>query len=79
MHMGRTLSGLQKVCNERSCVHFSEPMWTDFCRQFRTLLSFKFREFGSVTALSIIKAINTGIKHLELDSDGILDGCGYWE
>ncbi|KAF8509990.1 GNAT acetyltransferase 2-domain-containing protein [Hysterangium stoloniferum] len=40
----------------------------DFRRRFLTLLSFKFREFGSVTALSIIEAINAGVKHLDSQS-----------
>jgi tRNA(Met) C34 N-acetyltransferase TmcA len=34
----------------------------DFRRRFLTLLSYKFREFGSVTALSILEAANAGIK-----------------
>ncbi|GJJ13493.1 hypothetical protein Clacol_007747 [Clathrus columnatus] len=33
----------------------------DFRHRFLTLLSFKFREFGSVTALGFIEAINSGI------------------
>ncbi|KIJ60237.1 hypothetical protein HYDPIDRAFT_161291 [Hydnomerulius pinastri MD-312] len=39
----------------------------DFRRRFLSLLSFKFREFGSVTALSILEAANAGIKK---DEDG---------
>ena len=38
----------------------------DFRRRFLSLLSYKFREFGSVTALSILEAANVGIK----DEDG---------
>lgn len=38
----------------------------DFRRRFLSLLSYKFREFGSVTALSILEAANMGIK----DEDG---------
>lgn len=34
----------------------------DFRRRFLALLSYKFREFGSVTALSILEAANAGIK-----------------
>ncbi|PPQ68401.1 hypothetical protein CVT26_006073 [Gymnopilus dilepis] len=34
----------------------------DFRRRFLTLLSYKFREFGSVTALSVLEAANAGIK-----------------
>ncbi|PPQ91881.1 hypothetical protein CVT25_000756 [Psilocybe cyanescens] len=34
----------------------------DFRRRFLTLLSYKFREFGSVTSLSILEAANAGIK-----------------
>ncbi|TEB27752.1 DUF699-domain-containing protein [Coprinellus micaceus] len=33
----------------------------DFRRRFLTLLSYKFREFGSVTALSVLEAVNAGI------------------
>lgn len=38
-------------------------MIQDFRRRFLSLLSYKFREFGSVTALSILEAVNAGIKH----------------
>ena len=38
----------------------------DFRRRFLSLLSYKFREIGSVTALSILEAANVGIK----DEDG---------
>ena len=41
-------------------------MCLDFRRRFLSLLSYKFREFGSVTALSILEAANVGIK----DEDG---------
>ena len=41
-------------------------MSLDFRRRFLSLLSYKFREFGSVTALSILEAANVGIK----DEDG---------
>ncbi|KAF8811910.1 DUF699-domain-containing protein [Phlegmacium glaucopus] len=34
----------------------------DFRKRFLSLLSYKFREFGSVTALSILEAANAGIK-----------------
>lgn len=34
----------------------------DFRRRFLSLLSYKFREFGSVTALSILEAANAGVK-----------------
>jgi len=37
----------------------------DFRRRFLTLLSFKFREFGSVTALSVLEAANVGVKKLD--------------
>ncbi|KAI0916897.1 N-acetyltransferase 10 [Taiwanofungus camphoratus] len=37
----------------------------DFRRRFLSLLSFKFREFGSVTALSILEAANNGVKRLD--------------
>ncbi|KAH9479353.1 RNA cytidine acetyltransferase [Psilocybe cubensis] len=45
----------------------SEMAWLhefakDFRRRFLTLLSYKFREFGSVTSLSILEAANAGIK-----------------
>ncbi|RDX55888.1 DUF699-domain-containing protein [Lentinus brumalis] len=39
----------------------------DFRRRFISLLSFKFREFGSVTALSVLEAANSGVKKLDED------------
>ncbi|KAJ3485257.1 hypothetical protein NLI96_g5090 [Meripilus lineatus] len=39
----------------------------DFRKRFLSLLSFKFREFGSVTALSILEAVNAGLKRLDVD------------
>ncbi|TDL16212.1 DUF699-domain-containing protein [Rickenella mellea] len=39
----------------------------DFRRRFLSLLSFKFREFGSVTALSILEAANVGIRTLDTE------------
>ncbi|KAJ7665664.1 GNAT acetyltransferase 2-domain-containing protein [Mycena rosella] len=39
----------------------------DFRRRFISLLSYKFREFGSVTALSILEAVNTGLKAVDAD------------
>jgi len=40
----------------------------DFRRRFLSLLSFKFREFGSVTALSVLEAANAGVKKLDEDT-----------
>lgn len=37
----------------------------DFRRRFLSLLSFKFREFGSITALSVLEAANNGVKKLD--------------
>ncbi|KAH8104752.1 GNAT acetyltransferase 2-domain-containing protein [Cristinia sonorae] len=39
----------------------------DFRRRFLSLLSFKFREFGSVTSLSILEAANAGLKKVDND------------
>ncbi|KXN84178.1 UPF0202 protein KRE33 [Leucoagaricus sp. SymC.cos] len=39
----------------------------DFRKRFLSLLSYKFREFGSVTALSVLEAANAGIKEKEED------------
>jgi len=39
----------------------------DFRRRFLTLLSFKFREFGSVTSLSVLEAANVGAKKVAKD------------
>ena len=39
----------------------------DFRRRFVTLLSYKFREFGSVMALSVLEAANQGVKKLDED------------
>jgi N-acetyltransferase 10 len=44
-----------------------EDQIIDFRRRFISLLSFKFREFGSVTALSVIEAANAGVKKLDQD------------
>ena len=41
----------------------------DFRRRFISLLSYKFREFGSVTALSILEAVNVGVPKGEGVSD----------
>ena len=38
----------------------------DFRRRFLSLLSFKFREFGSVMALSILGSADEGLKRLDL-------------
>ncbi|KAF6755010.1 GNAT acetyltransferase 2-domain-containing protein [Ephemerocybe angulata] len=45
----------------------------DFRRRFLTLLSYKFREFGSVTALSILEAVNAGIPKDE-ENEGEAEG-----
>ncbi|KZT09262.1 DUF699-domain-containing protein [Laetiporus sulphureus 93-53] len=45
----------------------------DFRRRLLSLLSFKFREFGSVTALSILEAANKGVKKLPADRFKELD------
>jgi len=45
----------------------------DFRKRFLSLLSYKFREFGSVTALSILEAANVGIKGGEGDQSKELD------
>ncbi|KAI0314072.1 DUF699-domain-containing protein [Amylostereum chailletii] len=39
----------------------------DFRRRFLSLLSFKFREFGSVMGLSVLEAANAGVKYLDAD------------
>ncbi|THH28263.1 hypothetical protein EUX98_g5927 [Antrodiella citrinella] len=39
----------------------------DFRRRFLSLLSFKFREFGSVTSLSVLEAANAGLKRIDTD------------
>ncbi|RDB21639.1 RNA cytidine acetyltransferase [Hypsizygus marmoreus] len=39
----------------------------DFRKRFLSLLSFKFREFGSVTALSVLEAANAGLKAHDQD------------
>ena len=43
-------------------------LYADFRKRFTSLLSFKFRDFGSVTALSLLEATNSGVK--KLDEDG---------
>lgn len=39
----------------------------DFRRRFLWLLSYKFREFGSVTALSVLEAVNSSLKKHNTD------------
>ncbi|KAJ7652167.1 GNAT acetyltransferase 2-domain-containing protein [Mycena polygramma] len=39
----------------------------DFRRRFLSLLSYKFREFGSATALSVLEAVNLGLKSVDAD------------
>ncbi|RDB30389.1 RNA cytidine acetyltransferase [Hypsizygus marmoreus] len=39
----------------------------DFRKRFLSLLSFRFREFGSVTALSVLEAANAGLKAHDQD------------
>ena len=46
-------------------IRVTEAWDLDFRRRFLTLLSFKFREFGSVTALSVLEAANSGVKKLD--------------
>lgn len=50
----------------------------DFRRRFLSLLSYKFREFGSVTALSILEAANAGMKNTDSDkSKGRIDPLSF--
>ena len=44
---------------------FKKEFLTDFRRRFLSLLSYKFREFGSVMALSILEAANNGLKPVD--------------
>ncbi|KAF8632043.1 hypothetical protein AX15_002085 [Amanita polypyramis BW_CC] len=44
----------------------------DFRRRFLSLLSYKFREFGSVTALSILEAANAGLEKSAEDRSRVL-------
>ncbi|TFY76095.1 hypothetical protein EWM64_g7915 [Hericium alpestre] len=37
----------------------------DFRKRFLSLLSFKFRDFGSVMALSVLEAANSGVRYLD--------------
>ncbi|KAF9447020.1 DUF699-domain-containing protein [Macrolepiota fuliginosa MF-IS2] len=39
----------------------------DFRKRFLSLLSYRFRDFGSVTALSVLEAVNAGVKEKEED------------
>lgn len=43
----------------------SQMRGVDFRRRFLSLLSFKFREFSSITALSVLEAANVGVKKLD--------------
>lgn len=50
------------------CIHLlAETISLDFRRRFLSLLSYKFRDFGSVTALSVLEAINTGLKKHDME------------
>lgn len=63
---------LPKVsCTPHESIRLFIRIFLDFRRRFLTLLSYKFREFGSVTALSILEAANAGIKDSSEDQ-GIL-------
>lgn len=42
----------------------------DFRRRFLSLLSYKFRDFGSVMALSVLEAVNNGLKGYESGENG---------
>lgn len=77
LYMRQTTS---ELTGEHSCIMVrglnnsveSELEWLaefakDFRRRFLTLLSYNFREFGSVTALSVIEAANAGAKRAEQD------------
>ncbi|KAF7347248.1 RNA cytidine acetyltransferase [Mycena venus] len=76
LYLRQTTSDLT---GEHSCVMVrglnsssESPEWLgefakDFRRRFLSLLSYKFREFGSVTALSILEAVNAGLKATDAD------------
>ncbi|KAL5519901.1 hypothetical protein ACEPAG_1561 [Sanghuangporus baumii] len=53
--------------NERDLEWLGE-FTKDFRRRFLSLLSYKFREFGSVMALSILRSADEGLKRLDSDS-----------
>ncbi|KAK7063629.1 RNA cytidine acetyltransferase [Favolaschia claudopus] len=77
LYLRQTTSDLT---GEHSCVMVrglnsgsDSPEWLgefakDFRRRFLSLLSYKFREFGSVTSLSILEAVNNGLKTSDADS-----------
>jgi N-acetyltransferase 10 len=48
-------------------VLITELALLDFRKRFLSLLSFKFREFGSVTSLSVLEAANAGLKKIDED------------
>ncbi|KAJ7608711.1 GNAT acetyltransferase 2-domain-containing protein [Roridomyces roridus] len=66
-----------ELTGEHSCVMVrslgdSQQEWLgefakDFRKRFLSLLSYKFREFGSVTALSLLEAVNAGLKAVDAD------------
>ncbi|KAJ7784801.1 helicase-domain-containing protein [Mycena olivaceomarginata] len=76
LYLRQTTSDLT---GEHSCVMVrglssssESPEWLgefakDFRRRFLSLLSYKFREFGSVTGLSILEAVNSGLKVVDAD------------
>lgn len=50
--------------------HFLNYFVPDFRKRFLSLLSFKFREFAGVTALSITEAANGGVKNVSEEQAG---------
>ena len=59
------LAGWWNLLEVRLSCHIVQKLnyFIDFRRRFLSLLSYKFRDFGTVTALSILEAVNTGIKN----------------
>ena len=65
---GRVRERCRHFASSSSCeTAANEELYQDFRRRFLNLLSFKFREFGSVTALSVLEAANAGVKKLDED------------
>lgn len=63
--LGEFAKGATRIPVRRELCKLITGRPSDFRRRLLSLLSFKFREFGSVMALSIIGAADEGVKRLE--------------
>ncbi|KAG6860009.1 hypothetical protein C0995_000613 [Termitomyces sp. Mi166 len=60
-------------CSSESELEWLGDFAQDFRRRFLSLLSYKFRDFGSVTALSVLEAVTAGLKKHDAEKVQDLD------